>query len=61
MKTIEQIPDVKVTSYTPSQLIELSKTRPDIADHIIAGFGIPANDTRTKESRPQFLVQVLCG
>lgn len=49
MKTIEQIPDIKVTSYTFSQIIELSKTRPDIADHIIAGFGIPSSDTRSKE------------
>jgi GNAT superfamily N-acetyltransferase len=49
MNTIENIPTVKISRYTPSQIIELSKARPDIADHIIAGYGIPDAHLKSRE------------
>jgi RimJ/RimL family protein N-acetyltransferase len=45
----EQIPNIQIRQLTPSQVIELSRSQPDIANHIVQGYKIPESDPRTKE------------
>lgn len=48
MANFEQIDEIKIIDYTPSQLNTVIKSQPEIADHIIAGYGIPYTDTRSR-------------
>lgn len=49
MGKYELIPNIVIRSYSPSQIVELGKSHPEIADHIIAGYNIPENSTQSKE------------
>ncbi len=46
--SIEQLPEITIKQYTPSEVTALARLKPEIADHIIAGYGIPQTD-KSKE------------